>query len=533
MNNENKYYDLKEVIEENDVPLFNILNKRINKNEKIKIGKYSTGPPDILYFVREPNKKINKKKFKNKKFGSYFYIYGMDTSNLFSVEKYINDYITIQKKFFRNNKNDLINEILKYSVITKAVFCSYDFFIEKDFRIIFNYPEGFDRFYFYDGINNDYEITEDDLRTIFLSSVLRSWSYITNIYNNYSNKNSIFLEEIKNNENFNALIDSIIFILIERLEYKYPNLDKKLSILFFWFSKYLMYTRRYSFILTYFSKLSHIDTNLAVFALKPLFYLDGYKDGLKFIAKLLTCNTNHSLICEEINFLIFLIKFEEALKLGKYLTTINPGFNKAWLKLAEVYLKLKKYDKCLKALNNLNYLKNFLDIDNINYDNPYRINNEYNKIIIKENIITNNLNSLFLLNYDELISFFKYNIDISFNASNLLLGENDDLIKDIINKVTNGNFLKFNDEQKKMYYILLQIMKEINFTKFIELKNNLFSFLKNANDTCNKILINPFLEIVVDTLIEDIKLFSLGCFIKEKNENKKNKNTNTNDLSQI
>ena len=533
MNKEMKYsyyYDLKETIEDSDIPLFNILNKRINKNEKIKIGKYSTGPPDILYFIREPNKKIFKKKLKNKKFGTYLYIYGMDTSNLFSVEQYINDYISIQKKFFRNNKDELIDETIKYSSITKAVFCSYDFFVEKDFRIIFNYPEGFDKFYFYDGIKNDYEITEDDLRTIFLSSVLRSWSFIPD--NNYSNKNSKFLEEIKSNENFNALIDSIIFILIERLEYKYPNLEKKLSILFFWFSKYLMHTRRYSFILTYFSKLSHIDTNLAVFALKPLFYLDGYKDGLKFIAKLLTCNTNHSLICEEINFLIILNKYEEALKLGKYLTVVNPGFNKAWLKLAEVYLKLKNYDKCMKALNNLNYLKNFLDIDNINYDNPYRINNEYNKIIIKENLLANNNNiissSLSLLSYEELISFFKYSIDLYLNASNLLLGENDDLIKDIINKVTNSNFFKFNDDQKKMYYILLQIMKEINFTKFIELKNNLFLFSNNSFD---KILINPFLEYVVDTLIEDIKLFSLGCFVKEKNENKKIKNAN--DLSQI
>ena len=103
MNKEMKYsyyYDLKEAIEDSDVPLFNILKKRINKNEKIKIGKYSTGPPDILYFIREPNKKIFKKKLKNKKFGSYLYIYGMDTSNLFSVEQYINDYISIQKKFF-------------------------------------------------------------------------------------------------------------------------------------------------------------------------------------------------------------------------------------------------------------------------------------------------------------------------------------------------------------------------------------------------------------------------------------------------
>ena len=532
MNKEIKYYDFKEVIEDNDIPLFNVLHERINKNVKIKIGKYSSGLPDILYLVREPIKKNSKKKLQNKKFGSYLYIYGMDTSNLFNLEKFINNYKDIQKKLFRNNKNELniINDKIKNSKITKAVFCSYDFFIEKDFRIIFNYPEGFDRFYFFNGSKNDYEITEDELRTIFLSSVLRSWNFIPE--NNSFQKNAIFLEEIKDNENFNALIDSIIYILIERLEYKYPNLDKKLSILFFWFSKYLMSTRRFSFILTYFSKLSHIDTNLAKFALKPLSYIDGYKDGLKFISKLLTCNTNHSLICEEIKFLIILNKYEEALKLGKYLTTINPGFNEAWIKLAEVYLKLKLYDKCMKALNNLNYLKTFFDIDNINYDNPYKISNEFNKIIIKENLIANNITISSLLNYTDLISFFKYSIDLFYNTSNLILGENDDLIKDIINKVTNSNFLKFNEEQKKMYYLLLQIMKEINFTKFIELKDNLFSFLTKGKIDNDKILINHFLEFVIDTLIEDIKLFSLGCFIKEKNENKKNKN-NSNDLSLI
>ena len=534
MNKEIKNYEIKEVLEDKDIPLFYSLNKRINKNEKIKIGKYSTGPPDILYFVREPFKKSYKKNSQNKKFGSYIYIYGMDTSNLFSLEKYINTYIEAQKHFFKNNTNELINEKIKYSKITKSIFCSYDFFIEKDFRIIFNYPEGFDRFYFFNGIKNDYDITEDELRTIFLSSVIRAWNYNTENY--IGKNNTIFLEEIKNNENFNALIDSIIFILIERLDYKYPNLEKKLSILFYWFSKYLMSTRRYSFILTYFSKISHIDTNLAKYALKPLYYINGFKDGLKFIAKLLTCNTNHSLICEEIGFLIILNKYEDALKLGKYLTVQNPGFNEAWIKLAEVYLKLKYYDKCMKALNNLNFLKTFFDIDNINYENPYKINNEIDKIYIKENILVNNINSSSVLSYNDLINCFKYNIDLFYNASNILLGENDDINKDIINKITKGNFLKFNNEQKKIYYILLQIMKEINFTKFIELKNQLFSFIKNKkdekiNNSFDKILINPFLEFVIDTLIEDIKLFSLGCFIKEKNDNKKNKYTN--DLSQI
>ena len=566
-----KYYELKEIIEDKENDLFNEINKRIKNSSKIKIGKYSTGPPDILYFIREPiksnkfyfNIKLKRSKSQskfnktiltssNKKFGSYLYIYGMDTSNLFSVENYINTYIEQQKKFYElydlNNSNNALNETIKNSVVTKAVFCSYDFFIEKDFRIIFNFPDGFDKFYFFDGKINDYNITEDELRTIFLSSILRSWNFnlINDNKNNYSKKNFVFLEEIKNNDNFNALIDSIIYILVEKLEYKYPNLEKKLSIFFYWFFKYLMSTRRYSFILTYFSKLSHIDTNLAKFALKPLYYINGYKDGLKFIATLLTCNTNHSLICEEIEFLTILNKYEDALKLGKYLTTLNPGFNNAWISLAQVYLKLKLYDKCMKVLNNLDYLKIFLDIDNINYENPYIINNENNKITIEEYPIGNNkskLNLFSLIKYCDLISYSKYSIDLYYNTSNIYLSENDDLIKDVINKIINSNFFKFNKEQKKVYYILLKIMKEINFTKFLELKNKLFYFKDKENNdkdelnnsfsyikNISKILINPFLEFVIDTLFEDIKLFSLGCFIKEKN---KSQSINKNDLSQI
>ena len=566
-----KYYELKEIIEDKENDLFNEINKRIKNSSKIKIGKYSTGPPDILYFIREPiksnkfyfNIKLKRSKSQskfnktiltssNKKFGSYLYIYGMDTSNLFSVENYINTYIEQQKKFYElydlNNSNNALNETIKNSVVTKAVFCSYDFFIEKDFRIIFNFPDGFDKFYFFDGKINDYNITEDELRTIFLSSILRSWNFnlINDNKNNYSKKNFVFLEEIKNNDNFNALIDSIIYILVEKLEYKYPNLEKKLSIFFYWFFKYLMSTRRYSFILTYFSKLSHIDTNLAKFALKPLYYINGYKDGLKFIATLLTCNTNHSLICEEIEFLTILNKYEDALKLGKYLTTLNPGFNNAWISLAQVYLKLKLYDKCMKVLNNLDYLKIFLDIDNINYENPYIINNENNKITIDEYPIGNNkskLNLFSLIKYCDLISYSKYSIDFYYNTSNIYLSENDDLIKDVINKIINSNFFKFNKEQKKVYYILLKIMKEINFSKFLELKNKLFYFKDKENNdkdelnnsfsyikNISKILINPFLEFVIDTLFEDIKLFSLGCFIKEKN---KSQAINKNDLSQI
>jgi hypothetical protein len=165
-----------------------------------------------------------------------------------------------------------------------------------------------------------------------------------------------------------------------------------------------------------------------------------------------------------------------------------------------------------------------------------------------------------------------------------MFSENDDLIKDITNKITNSKFLKFTKEQKKIYYILLQIIKEINFTKFLEIKNNQFSTLKtnnnsnissinnnnvelddnqnnnsnskpnilpqnnkNTNESNNslldndsiiegdllKTLINPFFEVVINTLIEDIKLFSLGCIPKESSntnmsQNAKNKKMQNN-----
>ena len=601
-----KFNGIIEIIEEEGAPLYNILNKRIVQNKRLKIFKHSAGPPDIIYFVREPIKhhtyfgfkSKSQQKYKNqsfsKRFGTYHYIYGIDTSNMTSVSNYLNEYIEKQKKYFKKLQINNYIEIdnlkyvqLKNSTIIQAIFCSYDLFIEKDFRIIFRYPGGFDRFYFYNGHQNDYDVTEDELRTIYLSSVLRAWCF-----NGDNLNNSYFMEEIKNENNFNSLIDSIVYILVERLEFKYPNLERKIGLLMHWFEKFLMDTRRYSFILTYFSKMSYVDTNLTQYALKPLKYINGYNDGLQFISTLLTSNTNPLLICFELEFLTILEKYEHAMKLGKYLTTLNPGLNDAWIKMAELYLKLKQYNKSLKALNNLNYLKIFLGLDNIHYNDPFIVYNENNHINVKEIPLANteiektnkncnnySINVSSIIKYNDLLFCPKYNIDFFYNSTYLLFSENDDLIKDIINKIINSKFLKFCKEQKKMYYILLQMIKEINYTKFLELKNEQFSTLKNSINVYNnnnnnvntnnneqtdensnnsnsnsienlfmnknnisqnindlnssnveqdllKTLINPFFEVVIDTLIEDIKLFSLGAIQREKTVNNQNLKNN-------
>ncbi len=142
-----KFNEIIESIEEDGVPLYNKLNKRIIPNKKIKITKYSAGPPDIIYFVREPIKHHSYFGFKSKstqkytsnlskKFGTYHFIYGIDTSNMSSVSNYINDYIDKQKKYFKKFNNNLIeNDNSKYlnlknTYIIQAIFCSYDIVIE-------------------------------------------------------------------------------------------------------------------------------------------------------------------------------------------------------------------------------------------------------------------------------------------------------------------------------------------------------------------------------------------------------------------
>lgn len=608
MKQEIKLKGVIECLDDKGCNLYNKLNKRILETKKFMISKYYAGPPDIIYLVREPNKikshfgfkSKSQQKYKhpvlNKKFGTFHYVYGMDTSNMSSVINYLDEYIEKQKKFIKknlknntiiDNENPNIYEICN-STIIQGIFCSYDIFMEKDFRIIFRFPGGFENCYYY---NSNDEITEDELRTIYLSSVLRAWNY------NGENSNiSVFFEEIYTDLNFELLVDSINYILIERLEYKYPNLERKIGVLLYWFVKYLMNTRQFSFILTYFSKMSYVDTNLAQFTLKPLYSTNGYAEALQFISTLLCSNTNPLLICSQIEFLTILEKYEHAMKLGKYLTTMNPGFNDAWIKLAELYLKLKQYNKCIKALNNVNYLKVFLKMDNIFYRNPFTVYDENKYINVKEIPLAGNNNTKKIENYiidvssiikyNDLLFCSKYNVDFFYNSTYLTFSENEDLIKDVISKITNSKYYKFNNEQKTIYNILLQIMKEINFTKFLELKNKEFSTLKkhisteensnninsenskkslNSNKNANyynqstqnnsdstgctgnsdggdisenellKTLINPFLEEVIDTLIEDIKLFSLGCVQKEKNYLNKNKvktfNNNNNNFS--
>jgi len=72
---------------------------------------------------------------------------------------------------------------------------------------------------------------------------------------------------------------------------------------------------------------------------------------------MLTNNLNPTLLNLEIDLLLNLKKIEDAYEVSKFVSSMNPDKPEVWISLSEVYLKRKNYESCLKALNNIYYLR--------------------------------------------------------------------------------------------------------------------------------------------------------------------------------
>ena len=75
------------------------------------------------------------------------------------------------------------------------------------------FPGGIRKIFYIDD-NQAIEADLEDLKTVFLSSVMRSWSFNTYPIPN----NSIFLEEINSVNTFNYLFESIKSLIAEILQ---------------------------------------------------------------------------------------------------------------------------------------------------------------------------------------------------------------------------------------------------------------------------------------------------------------------------
>ena len=598
--------NLKETLENND-EIYQIMNHRMtyfskntntNSQNQTNKKKYMDilNIPDLCYLVKETQtKKILNILSKNKKItktGLYHYVYGLNTSNVALISAYISKYI--QKKHNQTN----------YHII-QSVFCIFDFFFEKDLRILIKFPGGVKKIFYIDD-SEATEVQAEGLRTAFLSSILRMWSFNQNNVPN----NALFLEEVNNIQTFDYLCECIEWLIINQAKTKLFNMQI-INYILKYFIKYLLSTRRYTFAISFFNKLLHFDLNFAQFAIKPLKLLNLYNDTMTYLAKLCTdpniedvtdstnsymCNyninskQNPKLLWLEIEILTKLKQYDDALKIAKYVTSMTPKNIEAWLSLAELYLKMNQHENFLRALNNIfimdnnshNLVSQFfgkeennsfgfdLNLYNINKKSfsvneipisfgNQKINNFNQNLFNSEHKYNKKLVELLGLKITDLFSRQKYCIDVYYSANKYdqfniftdIHDESEDFFQHITLKILNSNYINFSPIQKKIYSLILSLIKEINFDPFITLKKKIFSTVtssqsgdalshsnNNENNSLNinellsgkensslnsnfnqiqsyslanemKLLMNPNLELIIETLIEDLKIFSI------------------------
>ena len=454
------------------------------------------------------------------------------------------------------------------------------------------------------------------------------WSFNQNNVPNNAN----FMEEMNNIETFDYLCECIEWLVLNQEKSGIFN-NNKIYYIIKYFLKFLISTRRFTFAISFFNKLVNYDLSFAKFAIEPLKILNLYNDTMTYLSKLcLTSNENNinnkqcnALLWMEIDILTKIKQYEDALKIGKYITSITPRNIEAWLSLAELYLKMKQYENFLKAMNNIfimensnnNYYSNGEENTYFNFEsNLYSLNKKaysvneipisfgnqktkgFNQNIFNsENKYNKKVIEFLGLKINDLFSKQKYCIDIFYSANkydqfnNIFTNvhdEADDFFGNITLKILNSNYISFSKMQKKLYNLLLTLIKEINFEPFITMKKKIFSSVfqqsnTNINSTNSeknnlfnineflsgkensslnsnftqiqsyslinemKVLLHPNLELIIDTLIEDLKIFSLimnSSIIETEfgyqmsdmsniqgNENTNNKNNNENILN--
>jgi len=252
----------------------------------------------------------------------------------------------------------------------------------------------------------------------------------------------------------------------------------------------------------------------------------------------------------QIDLLIKLENYQDAIEIAKFITGNNPEVADYWISLAYIYLRKKDYQNCLIVLNNVYLLQDYTNKRNNNiYNNSYENGKQnfssyegkgFDDFIIQKNKFHN-----FQLKFSDILLIQDINIDVYYTNLQINNYETSEIILETIKKIMSCEFYKFDDVQKKIYYIILEIIKDINFESFIEMKTNLFfsneekkikfngdeidsscssserikglnAILKPSNTDDNKIIINPCLLNVIENLIDDLKIF--GVMVSENEE---------------
>lgn len=103
--------------------------------------------------------------------------------------------------------------------------------------------------------------------------------------------------------------------------------------------------------------MTNSDSSVAKYVIKALKYLQLYDDALNYVASMLNNNLSPILLNLEVDLLLTMKKIDDAYEIAKFVSSLNPEKPETWITLSEVYLKKKNYESCIKALNNIYYLR--------------------------------------------------------------------------------------------------------------------------------------------------------------------------------
>ena len=174
----------------------------------------------------------------------------------------------------------------------------------------------------------------------------------------------------------------------------------------------------------------------------------------------------------QIDLLVKLENYQDAIEIAKFITGINPECADYWISLANIYLRKKDYTNCLMVLNNIYLLQDYANKETNNniYKDSFESGKQnfssYISMGFDDFLIQKNKFHQFQLKFSDILFIQKFNIDVYYTNQQINNNETSEIIFDTIKKIMSCEFYKFDKVQEKIYYILLEIIKDINL-KFV------------------------------------------------------------------
>lgn len=405
------------------------------------------GPADLCYLTKEWTKGFGKPT----RAGFYHYIYGACMNSGAALSLYITNLLKLQEQeasWFANSK----------WTITKGVYCIFDAFNRIDIRAEVTLPGGV-KIYGVDRDERMIAIDETDFSSPYISTVMRSFNPervpAVKMYKELASK-AVFQEFLRNVTHFVKTRD---------LDYDNQELiTYKGNKLLHYLTDFLIRKRRLSLALELLNDMAGQDLKYASFIADVFSNMNKAPEAVMLIAPILQKNPHIVvLLYVEAQNLLKLEKYDQAAKLGKIVVQLCPDSFDAWYLLIEILLYAKNYNQALIA---------------INIAPIYSRSQPNNGIIIEEGmeVTTPKSNTL----SDHYVSFLfepqpndfrytKFKDELS-HVQNQFIDENERLLTSMRDLSSN----KFEEQEMKLYKIIVKIEREIGWDKLLALRAKLF-----------------------------------------------------------